>query len=118
MLTMQMSVTELDLRRAAGVFKVLGHPERIRIAFRLAEGRPLTQHQLVEDLPWAQSTVARHLGLMRERGLVAATRRGNEVFLGLVGGLVPELLSLMRHHLSGTASADEATTARAGGPPS
>jgi hypothetical protein len=39
-------------------------------------------------------------------------------FLGLVGGLVPELLSLMRHHLSGTASADEATTARAGGPPS
>jgi DNA-binding transcriptional ArsR family regulator len=59
---MQMSVTELDLRRAAGVFKVLGHPERIRIAFRLAEGRPLTQHQLVEDLPWAQSTVARHLG--------------------------------------------------------
>ncbi|MDH4044014.1 MAG: metalloregulator ArsR/SmtB family transcription factor [Gemmatimonadota bacterium] len=92
-----MQPTELDIRRAAGLFKVLGHPERIRIAFRLAAGR-LTQHELLEDLPWAQSTLARHVGLMRERGLIDATRHGNEVHLRLADDLVPQLLELIHNH--------------------
>jgi len=93
-----MSTTEIDLRRAAGIFKVLSHPERIRIAARLADRAPLTQHQLLQELPWAQSTVARHIGLMRERGVIACTRRGNEVELRLAGDLVPRLLALVRTH--------------------
>ena len=90
--------TELDIRRAAGLFKVLGHPERIRIAFRLAAHPSLTQHELLEDLPWAQSTLARHVGLMRERGLIEATRHGNEVYLKLADDLVPQLLELVHSH--------------------
>ncbi len=93
-----MSTTEIDLRRAAGIFKVLGHPERIRIAARLADRAPLTQHQLLQELPWAQSTVARHIGLMRERGVIACTRRGNEVELRLANDLVPRLLALITTH--------------------
>lgn len=96
---MAMTLTaDLDLHHAAGLFKVLGHPERMRIAARLADGAPLTQHQLLEDLPWAQSTMARHIGLMRERGVIACTRRGNEVELRLADALVPELLRLVRHY--------------------
>lgn len=95
-------LSELDISRAASVFKVLGHPERVRIAFRLAQGFELTQHELLRDLPWAQSTIARHVGLMRERGLIAATRHGNEVHLRLADDLVPQLLALICHHLPGT----------------
>jgi len=96
-------LSELDIARAASVFKVLGHPERVRIAFRLAQGIELTQHELLQDLPWAQSTIARHVGLMRARGLLAATRHGNEVHLRLADDLVPQLLALIRHHLPGAA---------------
>jgi DNA-binding transcriptional ArsR family regulator len=90
--------SEMELRRAAGLFKVLGHPERIRIATRLADGRPHTQHDLLDEFPWAQSTLARHLGLMRTRGLITATRHGNEVHLRLADDLVPQLLELITTH--------------------
>lgn len=98
--------TELDLRRAAGIFKVLGHPERIRIAARLADRAPLTQHQLLQELPWAQSTLARHIGLMRERGVILCRRHGNEVELRLAGELVPQLLAVITTHDSPAAPAD------------
>jgi DNA-binding transcriptional ArsR family regulator len=87
--------SETDLRHAAAIFKVLGHPERIRIAARLAESGPLTQHELLQELPRAQSTLARHVGLMREQGLILATRHGNEVHLRLADELVPHLLDLI-----------------------
>jgi ArsR family transcriptional regulator len=89
---------DLDLHRAASLFKVLGHPERMRIAARLADSAPLTQHQLLEELPWSQSTVARHIGLLRQRGVIACTRCGNEVELRLADDLVPQLLRLVRSH--------------------
>jgi ArsR family transcriptional regulator len=110
-----MTPSEMDLRHAAGLFKVLGHPERIRIAARLADRAPLTQHQLLEELPWAQSTVARHIGLMRARGVIACTRRGNEIELRLVDDLVPQLLALLTSHAprarGGTAGAATARKA-------
>ena len=40
-----------------------------------------TQHELVEELGWPQSTVARHVGTLRERGLVRGNRQGSEVLL-------------------------------------
>ena len=89
-------LSDVDLRAAASVFKALGHPERIRIAALLADGSSTTQHALLEELPWAQSTVARHVGLLRERGILAATRCGNEVHLRLTNDLVPRMLALLQ----------------------
>jgi DNA-binding transcriptional ArsR family regulator len=73
--------TEKELRQAAEVFKALSHPDRLRLACRLAMGPGSTQKELVEALGWPQSTVARHVGELRERGLVAGTREGVEVRL-------------------------------------
>ena len=107
---------ETELRRVAAIFKVLGHPERVRIAARLAEGPPITQHELLEELPWAQSTLARHVAVMRNRGLVAATRHGNEVHLRLATDLVPQLLELITtHRPAGPAGDTAATSAAVGG---
>lgn len=107
--------SEMELRRAAGLFKVLGHPERIRIATRLADGVPRTQHALLEELPWAQSTLARHLGLMRQRGLITATRHGNEIHLRLADELVPQLLQLITTHHLVAGGAARAASATVGG---
>jgi DNA-binding transcriptional ArsR family regulator len=70
-----------ELKAAAQVFKALAHPDRLRLTCLLAERADATQHELVEELGWPQSTVARHLGTLRERGLVTGHRSGSEVLL-------------------------------------
>jgi DNA-binding transcriptional ArsR family regulator len=78
---MKREPTERELREAAEVFKALSHPDRLRLACLLAAGPGATQKELVEALGWPQSTVARHMGALRERGLVSGTREGVEVRL-------------------------------------
>lgn len=71
-----------ELARAAQVFKALSHPDRLLLACLLAERtRATTQHELVEELGWPQSTVARHVGTLRDQGLLTGTREGAEVLL-------------------------------------
>ncbi|UCD25474.1 MAG: winged helix-turn-helix transcriptional regulator [Gemmatimonadota bacterium] len=72
-----------DIRRAAAIFKALSHPSRLKIVCLLFDGRCRTQKELVEELNWPQSTTARHLSRLRERGLVIAKRHGPEVHLEL-----------------------------------
>jgi ArsR family transcriptional regulator len=82
-----------DARRLAGIFKVLSHPDRVRIACLLADGRMATQRELLEELHWPQSTLARHVATLRERGLIRAHRRGTELYLELATDLPSRLLA-------------------------
>jgi ArsR family transcriptional regulator len=84
-----------DLHRAARIFQGLAHPHRIQIACRLADGRSATQKDLIEELGWPQSTVARHVAELRERGLIRGTRHGNQVYLELAGTVTPKLLAVV-----------------------
>jgi ArsR family transcriptional regulator len=70
-----------DVRKAANLFKVLAHPDRLRLACRIGEGRQTTQKQLIDEFGWSQPTTARHLAALRDAGLVAAERSGGEVLL-------------------------------------
>ena len=88
-------VDKSDIRRAAGIFKVLSHPSRLTIVCHLFRKQSATQKELVEELDWPQSSVARHLGQLRERGLVEATREGNEVRLELAGEVTHNLMAAM-----------------------
>lgn len=81
-----------DLHRAARIFQGLAHPHRIQIACSLANGRAATQKELMEELGWPQSTMARHIAELRARGLVRGTRHGNQVYLELAGTVTPRLL--------------------------
>ena len=78
---MRRQPTELELKEASQVFKALAHPDRLRLTCLLAERPKATQHELVDELGWPQSTVARHLGTLRERGLALGERNGAEVVL-------------------------------------
>jgi ArsR family transcriptional regulator len=86
-----------DLSRAAGIFRALAHPHRILLACCLANGRSATQAELLEQLGWPQSSLARHVGVLRERGLIRATRQGNQVLLELDGTVTPQLLAVVCH---------------------
>jgi len=57
------------------IFRTLGDPTRVRI-LALLEREELAVHELMEALGMAQSRVSRHLGLLREAGLLRDRREG------------------------------------------
>ena len=85
---------------------VLGKEEQIRLALTclLAERSPRTQSELVQELGWPQSTVARHLALLRQRGLVTGRRQGAQVLLE-TGSLPRRLLDTVCESMGPTAAA-------------
>jgi uncharacterized membrane protein len=70
-----------EVSLAARVFKALSHPDRLQLTCLLADRNRVTQKELVDELGWPQSTVSRHLTVLRERGLVVGERHGAEVWL-------------------------------------
>lgn len=82
-----------DLRKAASIFRVLSHPDRLYLACRLSSGRPATQKELIEETGLPQSTMARHIGSLRDLGLVQATRNGQEVLLQMGSPVAGNLMA-------------------------
>lgn len=81
-----------ELVKVADVLRLLAHPYRLRIVELLQSG-PEPVHVLVEQLNIAQATVSRHLNAMRRLGLVAAERRGKEVWYRIKD---PRCLAILR----------------------
>lgn len=65
------------------VFKTLADPTRVRI-LSLLEREELAVQDLMQVLGMAQSRVSRHLGILREAGLLEDRRDGTYVFYRLV----------------------------------
>ncbi len=61
------------------VFKTLTDPTRMRILF-LLEREELAVQELCQILDTAQSTVSRHLGILREASLVTDRREGTSIY--------------------------------------
>lgn len=80
--------------KAAEVFKALGHPARLQMVDALREGeRCVCELVGLGNLGW--STVSRHLGILREAGVVADTKRGQQVFYRLVRPCVMEFIDCL-----------------------
>jgi ArsR family transcriptional regulator len=72
-------------------FKALADPARVAIVNRLAGAGEVCVCAFVDDLGLAQPTVSHHLKILREAGLVEATRRGTWAYYRLVPDAVREL---------------------------
>jgi ArsR family transcriptional regulator len=66
------------------VFRTLGDPTRVRL-LALLEREELAVHELMEVLGMAQSRVSRHLGILREAGLIRDRREGTYALYRLEG---------------------------------
>jgi DNA-binding transcriptional ArsR family regulator len=73
----------------------LADPTRILILYHLAE-KPLCVNELVEALKLPQSSVSRHLGVLRERNLVITERDGSSIYNKLADHRIIEALDIMR----------------------
>jgi len=77
-------------------FKALGDPVRLRLFTLLECKGELCVCHLTEALALPQSTVSRHLAILRQSGLVTARRDGKWMHYQLAAGLPAELVQLVR----------------------
>src|SRR5205807_6313380 len=89
----------LEVRPFSRMFKALGDDTRLRIVALLSHGELCVCH-VESALRLSQPTASRHLGVLRNAGLVESRRAGNWVFYRLAGQLDPacrqQLRSLVR----------------------
>ncbi len=89
---------EHDLQHSR-ICQALADPKRVLILYLLTAGARCVG-ELVDELDVPQSTVSRHLGILRERGLVQAERRGTSVYYTLADNRIISALDLMRKVLA------------------
>ena len=83
-----------DYRAGADVFKALGHASRLLIVDALAHGERCVA-DLTELIGCDTSTVSNHLSILRNAGLVADERRGQQVFYRLGASCVTKVFACL-----------------------
>jgi DNA-binding transcriptional ArsR family regulator len=77
------------------VCQALADPKRIVILYLLADG-PRHVGEIAAELDAPQSTVSRHLRVLRERSLVTTEREGAQIVYSLKDHRIIDALDLMR----------------------
>ena len=80
------------------VFQALGDPKRIQILYALSQ-QPCHVSALACALATPQSTISRHLRVLRQRSLVLTERDGPAVIYRLADSEIIEILEGMRQIL-------------------
>lgn len=93
-----------DMARVTELFKALSEPLRLQVMLLLSRSEQ-TVSELVEAIGAPQSTVSRHLALLRAAKLVATERHGASVTYRLadthLNGLLLEAFSHAQHERMG-----------------
>jgi ArsR family transcriptional regulator len=100
----------------AQLFRVLGHPVRIRILELLRDGER-TVGDLQAELELDSSGTSQHLGALRQLGLLDARREGTSVYYRIKDPRVSQLLAVARQILSSALSDSHALLRELAGEP-
>ncbi len=91
-----MEVTELtpeSLEKAANMLKAMAHPIRISIIGCLEDGNMRTVTEIHKQLKIEQSTASHHLGILKDRDVLASKRDGKNTLYFLKHENLRTLLS-------------------------
>jgi len=69
-----------QLEKASNMLKALAHPVRIAILNLLQEGTKLTVTEIHENLNIEQSTASHHLGILKDKNVLASKRDGKNTY--------------------------------------
>ena len=65
-----------EIEKAANIIKAISHPMRLAILGYLGEGNRLSVTEIHNLLKIEQSTASHHLGILKDKGILASTRKG------------------------------------------
>lgn len=107
---MNIKTLELELNLLhERVCSALSDSTRVMILYLLAE-KEMFVNEISEALEAPQSTISRHLRILRERNLVTTERKGTSVMYTLQDRRIIEALDLMRAILNDQIKAEAAIT--------
>lgn len=78
-----MKIKELSseqLEAAASMLRAIAHPMRLAILNHLEKGKKLTVTDIHKRLSIEQSTTSHHLGILKDKGVLASQRKGKNTF--------------------------------------
>lgn len=87
----------------AQLFRVLGHPVRIRILELLSDGER-TVGDLQAELSLDSSGTSQHLAALRQHGVLESRRAGTSVYYGIRDPRVSQLLAVAKQILTSALS--------------
>ena len=76
------------------VFKVLGHPVRLKIVAGLCTRECNVKH-IWECLGLPQATVSQHLALLKHKGIIEGKREGVEVHYSVIDPLAKRIIEAL-----------------------
>ena len=65
-----------EIERATNMIKAISHPMRLAILGYLGEGNQLSVTEIHNLLKIEQSTASHHLGILKDKGILASVRKG------------------------------------------
>ncbi len=89
-------MSEEKIQFATSVFKLLGHPLRLRIVELLEIHGEETVNRISELTQQPQSTVSLYLNRLKNSGLLKSRRAGNQTFYSIAEEKLPTLLNCIR----------------------
>jgi len=92
-------LTEQEMGRLAGRFKLLGEPMRLKILQAVCK-RPLTVNDIVAATGSTQANVSKHLALLAAAGILEREKDGQCVYYGMKDKLVMQLCEMVRAQIA------------------
>jgi DNA-binding transcriptional ArsR family regulator len=65
-----------EIERASNMIKAISHPMRLAILGYLGKGNQLSVTEIHNLLDIEQSTASHHLGILKDKGILASVRKG------------------------------------------
>ena len=100
----------------AQLFRVLGHPVRIRI-LELLSDHERTVGDLQSELQLDSSGTSQHLGALRQQGILDSRRDGTSVYYRIRDPWVSQLLAVAKEILTSALTDSHALLGQLSGPP-
>lgn len=78
-----MEILNLDpekVEKASRMIKAISHPMRLAILGHLEDGKQLNVTEIHNLLGIEQSTASHHLGLLKDKGILASARQGKNTY--------------------------------------
>jgi len=94
------SIPQQTLERCAAAFRMLAHPDRLRIVEALEPGERTVQ-EIAASIGLPQPATSQHLNQMKSRGLLGSRRRGRRVAYFIVDPSATVILNCVRDHACG-----------------
>ena len=91
-------LTEAELEKVAGQFRLLGEPMRLKVLQALCR-RPLAVGEIVAATGATQSNISKHLALLSAAGLISRHKDGQFFYYEMSNRLTMKLCELVHKEL-------------------